>query len=132
MSALGATTYRKSYTAGRRIDLTNNVITSLPFPNTIGQISGNLSFAESLNNNGSVYGVRTDLGAYTINLPDTPSEGYSQTIYDRAGNAAANNITVAVTGGGTINGAANDVINSNYGSRTYVFNQAQYIIINSA
>lgn len=41
------------------------------------------------------------------------------TIKDEAGAAATHNLTVTVSGGATIDGSPNSVINSNYGSRTF-------------
>ena len=46
--------------------------------------------------------------------------GKRVTVMDGKGDAGTNNVTVTVAGGGTINGGASSVINSNYGSAEFV------------
>jgi len=57
----------------------------------------------------------TAAGAVAVALPATAMIGATVIIVDGKGDAGANNITIAQAGG-TINGAANLIINSNYGS----------------
>lgn len=54
----------------------------------------------------------------TVTLKDatTLDSGQTYVIKDEAGTAGTNNITIATTGGQTIDGAATKVINTNYGS----------------
>lgn len=58
---------------------------------------------------------RTVAGATAVALPADMMIGSSVLIVDGKGDAGTNNITVAQAGG-TVNGAANAVINTNYGS----------------
>jgi hypothetical protein len=58
---------------------------------------------------------RTVAGATAVALPADMMVGSSLLIVDGKGDAAANNITCAQAGG-TVNGGANTVINTNYGS----------------
>lgn len=68
-----------------------------------------------------VIGVTSTASARTITLPTAVgSAGKTYIIKDESGGAAANNITVATTGGQTIDGAASVAIATNYGiSRVY-------------
>jgi hypothetical protein len=60
------------------------------------------------------YAVRTNLGAYTLTLPASPTAGQMVFITDLGSNAATNNITVA-RNGQTIMGLAEDfVINASH------------------
>jgi hypothetical protein len=75
--------------------------------------------------------VKKDSGAATqVTLPATPSRGQMVTVCDGKGDAATNNVTV-VPAAGTINGAANNVISSNYGFRTYLYDGSQWLVIGS-
>jgi hypothetical protein len=78
-------------------------------------------------------GVTDTSSARTITLPNTagslaPTEGSYFIVKDESGAAATNNITVA-TNGGNIDGAASYVINTNYGSITFVFDGTNYWVI---
>lgn len=54
----------------------------------------------------------------TITLPSNVPTGYVCEVKDTSGNASVNNITIA----GTIDGATNYVINTNYGYKTILYN----------
>lgn len=64
------------------------------------------------------YIVNTSGSAATLTLPAPTSSGFIR-IKDN-GNSNSNNITILTTGAVNIDGQATDVINSNYGSVTYV------------
>lgn len=66
--------------------------------------------------------------AYTINLPASPLTDDYVVIKDAAGSAAANNKTVSGNGN-NIDGAANHVINSDYGSVTVVFDGTNWFVV---
>lgn len=68
---------------------------------------------------------KTSGAATTVNLPASPDAGDVYIIIDGKGDAATNNITV-VPAAGTINGAANNVISTNYGKATYVYNGTEW------
>lgn len=79
-----------------------------------------------------IVAVTDNSAARTISLPNTGvATGQTFVIKDAAGTAAsANNITVNVTGGvKTIDGAASQSINTNYGSLTVYYNGTNYFII---
>lgn len=60
-------------------------------------------------------------GAISIVLPTAASSSDRIIqVVDASGSAATNNITVSVSGGGSINGSASYVINSAYGNATFV------------
>ena len=66
-------------------------------------------------------GVDTSIMAITITLPEistlgTPNNHKLYTITDEGGNALANNITIATSGGDTIIGQPSVVLNDNYNS----------------
>lgn len=63
----------------------------------------------------------TSGGAISVVLPTAGSSANRVVqVLDASGSASTNNITVSVSGGGTINGAATNVINSAYGSVTFI------------
>ena len=66
--------------------------------------------------------------ATTVNLPATPATGLRFTIKDGKGDAGANNITVTPAAG-TIDGAATNVISTNYLARTYLYNGTSWSVI---
>lgn len=66
--------------------------------------------------------------ATTITLSSSPSTGKIITIKDGKGDAATNPITVTPAAG-TIDGAANVTINSNYGSVDLIYNGTEWSII---
>lgn len=69
-------------------------------------------------------------GGDTVTLPSAVTAGAGSTfvVKDQSGGAAANNITVA-TSGGNIDGVATKVITTNYGSYTVVSDGTNYFII---
>jgi len=75
-------------------------------------------------------GVTSTAAARTITVPAVGllNSGMTFVIKDESGGAATNNITVA-GGGVNIDGAANYVINTNYGSVTIVSDQANFFVI---
>jgi len=60
----------------------------------------------------------TTPGAVSVVLSAGAKIGQSVTVLDGKGDAGANNVTVTVAGGGTINGTA--VISTNYGAATFL------------
>ena len=60
-------------------------------------------------------------GPVTINLP-TPQAELRVVVKDESGLAETNNITVQTPGSETIDGAATDVIDTNYGAAGYYCN----------
>lgn len=59
----------------------------------------------------------------------TPANPRIFIIKDIAGNAGANNITISLETAGTIDGAANIVINANYGSKTIMIDGTNGYVI---
>lgn len=74
--------------------------------------------------------VTSTAAARTITLL-TPSGGNTQIfiVKDESGGAATNNITVVAQGGKTIDGAANYLITSNYGSATFYYDGTNWGVI---
>jgi hypothetical protein len=71
----------------------------------------------------------TSGGAISVVLPTAASSTNRVVqVCDASGSAASNNITVSVSGGGTINGAASYVINSAYGSATFICTGGIWIV----
>ena len=70
---------------------------------------------------GWVIGVTDTAAARTITLPlaNAVPAGWQLTVKDESGGALTNNITIARAGADTIDGATSNVINLNYGSRTF-------------
>lgn len=66
-------------------------------------------------------------GAVAVTLPATPTRGQRIVIKDGTGDAAANNITVSAAAG-NIDGAATNVIATNYAARTYVYTGTQWSV----
>lgn len=62
----------------------------------------------------------TTPGAVSVVLAASAPIGARVTVMDGKGDAGTNNITATVAGGGTINGGANSVISSNYGTAEFV------------
>jgi hypothetical protein len=75
----------------------------------------------------------TAAGAVTIQLltsPETPLTGQTFVVKDSTGSANTFNITVSGTSAGfNIDGATTYVINTSYGSATFIFNGTQWSII---
>lgn len=70
-------------------------------------------------------------GAISVVLPTAASSTYRVIqIVDASGGAASNNITITVSGGGTINGSASYVINLAYGTATFVSTGAFWVVTN--
>jgi hypothetical protein len=77
-----------------------------------------------------IIGVTSTAAARTITLPTAVNvTGRVYIVKDESGGAATNNITVDCTGGQTINGAATNVINTNYGSVTVYSDGANWFTI---
>lgn len=74
-----------------------------------------------------VIGVDTS-AARTINLPASPRTGQTFRIKDVVGTAGANNVTI-VPAAGNIDGAANLLINSNYGSVDLCYNGTEWSVL---
>jgi hypothetical protein len=64
----------------------------------------------------------------TVNLPATPTTNARFTVKDASGAASTNNITVSGNGH-TIDGAATQVIATNFGAFTAIFNGTNWFII---
>lgn len=72
----------------------------------------------------------TSVGATAVQLPPAAVAGESFVVKDGGGSAGINAITVSIiSGGGTIDGAATAVINTNYGSLTFVSDGTNYYVI---
>lgn len=67
-----------------------------------------------------VVGVDTSSSAVAVPLPASAPNGQQFVVCDRTGGAAANNVTVSAPSGGSIDGAASAVINTAFGSLTFV------------
>jgi hypothetical protein len=102
-----------------------NVGIGTTIPNSLLPISGSVSIKRTTVADANYTILSTDyLIVYTslttgrtVTLPTAVSiTGREYIIKDEAGTAGTNNITVATTGGQTIDGAANKVINTNYGA----------------
>jgi hypothetical protein len=102
-------------TAGNRIDITSNSISSTPFTYfDIGVTS--YTVTSDVINNGRFFNVsRTLVDPVTVTLPNSPTEAFSLYVKDGASNASVNNITINVAGGGTINGTSSFTINTDDG-----------------
>lgn len=59
-------------------------------------------------------------GAVSVVLPAAAAIGHTLKVIDGKGDAGTNNVTITVAGGGTINGGANIVINTNRGQANLV------------
>ena len=71
--------------------------------------------------------VDTSAVAITIQLPNAPTRFRPYIVKDRTGTAAARNITVTTPGGAVLfDGAATNVIGTNYGTASYIFNGTGY------
>ena len=70
---------------------------------------------------GNSYPVNTTSGAVTMTLPASPTAGQQVNVFDYAGTAATNAITVNPNGGKINSGAANAVINTNRASVTLIY-----------
>lgn len=68
-------------------------------------------------------------GAVTITLPSASAVRGRYIVKDESGNAAVNNITINPPSGQTIDGAANSTISTNYGSRGFYSNGANWFTV---
>lgn len=59
-------------------------------------------------------------GAVSVVLSAAAPVGALVRVVDGKGDGASHNVTVTVAGGGTINGGANSVLNSNFGHATFL------------
>lgn len=75
-----------------------------------------------------IIGVTSTAAPRTITLPTAAAanKGQIYTVKDESGGALLNNITINVTGGGNIDGAATAVILTNYGSFNFYSNGTQW------
>lgn len=71
---------------------------------------------------------KTTGAATAVTLPATPVTGSNYTIKDGKGDASTNAITVSPAAG-TIDGAANIVIDQDYGARVFVYNGTQWNVL---
>lgn len=89
----------------------------------------------SMLNVGIVFVNKTVGQATTITLPPNPTAGGLtpfRWVVDAKGDAATNNITVVGAAGATIGGAANYVINRNYGAALFAFNGTEWDVLGAA
>lgn len=87
--------------------------------------------AGGVNMTGADYCVvvnKTVAAATTVTLPTTPAKGQMHIIKDGRGDANTNNITI-VPAAGNIDGASNFVMNTNYASKTVIYNGTQWNIL---
>lgn len=77
-----------------------------------------------------IIGVTSTAAARTITLPDPAVVGAGKTyrVKDESGGAAANNITIQGAAG-NVDGAANVVINTNYGSKDFYTNGINWFVV---
>ena len=87
--------------------------------------AGNLVDAGSA----SIYGFTDTSAPRTMILAIPSIAGRIITVKDQSGGAATNNITVSVSGGATIDGAATFVMNTNYGSASFYDNGSSYFVM---
>lgn len=67
-------------------------------------------------------------GAVTVSLLEDPDLGTYHEIIDNSGDASSNNITIARTGSGLINGAASSLtINADYGGYRLIYDKTTWI-----
>lgn len=78
-----------------------------------------------------VIAVNTAASSAQINLPSASSVGAGSIflIKDSAGNASTNNITVSGVGGETFDGAATDLVDTDYGVAVYTSDGTNYLIM---
>lgn len=88
------------------------IVTTTPFTPTLAQYLLDINVA----------------GPASIVLPVSPT-GTVFIVKDISGNAFTNPITVTATGGTLIDGSANALINTNYGSITLVFDGTEWNIV---
>ncbi|MDX1532836.1 MAG: hypothetical protein R3230_01365 [Nitrosopumilaceae archaeon] len=91
--------------------------------NVVNKVAGDSPY--SVLGTDYVISCDTSAGAITVTLPASPATGRTLMVVDEGGSAGANNITISgngknIAGAGTL--AATDVIDSNYGTSTLVYN----------
>jgi len=67
--------------------------------------------------------------AVEVTLPPTASANFYIRIKDSTGSANTNPITVITAGSETIDGQVSDIIDSDYASKTYIFNGSNWSIL---
>lgn len=76
----------------------------------------------TVNSDDAIVAINKTVGAATlVTLPSTTSEGRMVIIKDKRGDAFTNNITLVVSGGGTIDSLPGFIMSQNYQSTTLVF-----------
>lgn len=70
--------------------------------------------------------------APTVVTPQFPPSGVEIVVFDLAGNAAANNITINAYAGQLINGSGSTTITTNYGYRRLMFGGTNWTIVGSS
>jgi hypothetical protein len=88
---------------------------------TVMTAAGNIQLV----NEAGVVIKKTVGGATQVKLPPAPPLGRRVSVKDGKGDAAANNITV-VPAAGTIDGAANVILNTNYGRAEFQYNGTEW------
>lgn len=118
--------------AGSRIDLgavvsNQRSISSYPHNTDFITTGTGTTLTTALGNNGKVLVINV-ASAFTVNLPNATAP-FTVVVKDGSGAAATNNITITPDGTDLIDGAANYVINTNYGSVTLVYSGTDWYII---
>lgn len=115
----------------------SSAVTASQVPTSQGSIlqAKRVIIDTTITNKDCYVGVGTTAGGVTMTLPDhlaTPDSVLTNQTFifkDEVGDATANHITIQPQGGATIDGAADYVISSNYGSVTLIFNGSNWNII---
>ena len=90
----------------------------------------NISAYTILEKDNIIHSTYSATGAQTITIPTAQLvSGRIIVVKDAGGNAGTNNITIETEGAETIDGEANHIINSNYGSVTLYSNGTAWFII---
>ena len=120
-SGLFPTTFQGRKTIGTTV--WSNTI--LQYPSRVVTASGTVTVAFS----DYLVQINKTVGANTaVSLPATPPTGMVVIIKDAKGDGSTHNITVTPAAG-TIDGAATNVISTNYGKATYEYNGTQWNVV---